>query len=114
MARFSLSTGTQLIAERTLGTVMPSGEDAITSVVFQIWSATGGFSTIPRIAVEDTAQTPINVQYYNVQTGSPVAAGTPITANGIYAVYAPCCEISLVTSAGTATCEADRVYGRAF
>lgn len=114
MARKLLSAGTQTIAERTLGTVMPSGEDAVCSVVFQIWSAAGGFSTIPRIAVEGSNQTSVNVAYYNVTTGAYINAGTAITANGIYAVYAPGCLVQLVTSAGTATCEANRVYGRVF
>lgn len=114
MARFNLSTGTQLVASHIMGSVMPSGEDAISSCVFQIWSPAGGFSTIPRIVIEDAGQTPVNVQYYNVATGATITGGTAITAAGIYAVYAPGCQVSLVTSAGTATCEAQRVYGRVF
>lgn len=114
MARKALATGTQLLAERTMGTVMPSGEDAITSVVFEIFNPAGGFSMIPRIDIEEAAQTPINVQYYNVATGNPIVGGTPITAAGIYAVYAPGCKVYAVTSAGTASCEVQRVYGRAF
>lgn len=114
MARKLLSTGTQLLAERTMGTVMPSGEDAITSVVFEVFNLAGGFSGLPRIDIEEAAQTPINCQYVNVATGNPVAAGTPITAAGIYAVYAPGCKVYMTTSAGTATCEVQRVYGRVF
>lgn len=114
MARKALSAGTQTIAERTMGTVMPSGEDAICSVVFQIWDAAGGFSTIAKIAVEGSDQTGVNVQYYNVATGANLAAGVAITTNGIYAVYSPGCEVLLTTSAGTASCEVQRVYGRVF
>ena len=114
MARKALATGTQLLAERTMGTVMPSGEDAITSVVFDIQSPAGGFSMIPRVAVEESPATPVNVQYYNLTTGASITGGTAITAAGIYAVYAPGCKVYAVTSAGTATCEAQRVYGRVF
>jgi hypothetical protein len=114
MARKALSTGTQTIAERGLGTVMPSGEDAVASVVFQVFGAAGGFSSIPAIAVEESGQTGTNVQYYNVATGANLTAGTAITADGIYAVYAPGCKVFMVTSAGTATVEAQRVYGRVF
>lgn len=114
MARKLLSAGTTVIAQRTMGTVMPSGEDAVVSVVFQIWDAAGGFSTKPQIVVEDSGQSGTDVQYYNVATGANLAAGVAITANGIYAVYAPGCVVQLVTSAGTATTEAQRVYGRVF
>jgi hypothetical protein len=43
-----------------------------------------------------------------------LATGTQLLAAGIYAVYAPGCKVYAVTSAGTATCEVQRVYGRAF
>lgn len=114
MAAFALSTGTQLISSRGSGAVSASGEDALASVVFQVWNAAGGFSSIPGVSVENSGQSPTNVQYFNVLTGATIAAGTPITAAGIYAVYAPSCRVSLVTSAGTANCEAQRVYGRVF
>ena len=114
MARKALATGTQLLAERTMGTVMPSGEDAVTSVVFEVFNLAGGFSMIPRVDLEEAAQTPYNVLYWNLLTQAPIAAGTPITTAGIYAVYAPGCKVYAVTSAGTATCEVQRVYGRAF
>jgi hypothetical protein len=113
MARKVLAVGTQVIAQRTMGTVMPSGEDAVVSVVFQV-SAASSLSTIPAVAVEESGIAPSNIQYVNILTGNPVAAGTPITANGIYGVYAPGCVVSLVTSAGSATVEAQRVYGRVF
>lgn len=113
MARKVLAVGTQVIAQRTMGTVMPSGEDAVTSVVFQV-SAASSLSTLPALAVEESGITPSNVQYVNLLTGNPVPLGTPITANGIYGVYAPGCVVSLVTSAGSATVEAQRVYGRVF
>jgi len=113
MARKVLGVGTQVIAQRTMGTVMPSGEDAVVSVVFQVYSA-AALSTVPAVAVEESGQTPTNIQYVNLLTGNPVAAGTPITANGIYGVYAPGCVVSLVTGAGSAVVEAQRVYGRVF
>jgi hypothetical protein len=114
MARKALATGTQLLAERTMGTVMPSGEDGVTSVIFQITSPAGGFSMIPAVAVEESGAAASNIIYMNLLTQGVVAAGTPITAAGIYAVYAPGCKVYAVTSAGTATCEVQRVYGRAF
>ncbi len=73
------------------------GDDIVGSVVFEISSAAGGFSSIPSINVPPssstgTATTPTNCQYINLSTGAISAAGTAITANGVYAVYAPGCE----------------------
>lgn len=113
MATFALSSGTQLVAQRSLGGVNASGDDAIFTAIIQITNAAGGFSCIPRVAAEESGATPASVLYYNVLTNAPIAAGTAITADGIYAVYAPGCRISLVTSAGTATAFVQRVVGRA-
>jgi hypothetical protein len=114
MARKALATGTQLLAERTMGTVMPSGEDAVVSVVFDIQDPAGGFSMILAVAVEESPATPANIIYLNLLTQAPIAAGTPITAAGVYAVYAPGCKVYAVTSAGTAIAQVQRVYGRVF
>lgn len=115
MASIALSTGTQTIAQRTAAQFGPGGEDVVASVVFQIVNAAGGFSTIPRIRAEEATSAPVNVQYFNVQTGATIAGGTTITADGIYAVYAPGCQVALVTSAGTATAiVSPRILGRVF
>ena len=100
MARKALATGTQLLAERTMGTVMPSGEDAVVSVVFDIQDPAGGFSMIPRAAVEESPATPANIIYYNVLAGSPVAAGTTITAAGTSPISA---HDGAITSAAATT-----------
>ena len=111
MARFSLAVGTATIAQRTLGARNAGGEDEVTSCVFQIWNVAGGFSTIPNLLVEGSGQAGVNVHYVNMATGDVQDAGTAITAAGIFAVFAPGCQVQLTTSAGTATCEALRVVG---
>lgn len=113
MATFSLSAGTQLVAQRAMGGVNANGDDAVFTAIVAIANAAGGFSCIPRVAAEESGITPVNCLYYNLLTGAPIAGGTPITADGIYAVYAPGCRVSLVTSAGTATAYVQRVVGRA-
>lgn len=111
MARFSLAAGTVTIGQRSLGSDNAAGEDSIASVVFQIWSPAGGFSTLPRLALEGSGQAAADVHYVNLLTGDTADAGTAITTAGIYGVLAPGCVVQLVTSAGTASCEAFRVIG---
>lgn len=115
MATVALASGTQVLTRRGTRAIGSQGEDVVSSVVFEIQSAAGGFSSIPRIRLEESTATPVNVVYFNVQTGAQIAGGTAITANGIYAVYAPGCQVSMVTSAGTATAlVSPRIYGRVF
>ncbi len=111
MARFSLAEGTVTIGQRALGGGNAAGEDQIASVVFQIWSPAGGFSTLPKVTLEGSGQAAANVHYVNLLTGDTNDAGTAITTAGIYGVLAPGCVVQLVTSAGTAICEAFRVIG---
>jgi len=90
------------------------GNSVVGSVVIQVSASAGGFSSIPRIALDGLAVaiTGQNAAYTNVLTNAAVAAGTPITADGIYAVFAPGSVAELITSAGTATVDVNVVYGR--
>jgi len=101
------------LAASAATTLHNGGDDVVTSVVFQVSSASS-LSTIPRAAVDGSGQTPANVAYYNVLTGATVSAGTAITANGVYAVYAPGCVVDVNTSAGSATVDIQRLIGKAF
>lgn len=115
MATIALAAGTTTLTQAPFSQFGGSGEAVVSSVVFQIQSAAGGFSTIPRIRAEESTAALANVQYFNVQTGATIAGGTAITADGIYAVYAPGCQVALVTSAGTATAVVSpRILGRVF
>ena len=111
MARFSLSTGTTTIGEKGIGGTMPNGEDRVASIIFQIWDTAGGFSAIPKIRMQGAGQTGQDMHYYNLLDGSEVNGGSAITGAGLFGVFAPECDVQLVVSAGTATCEARRVIG---
>lgn len=111
MARFALAEGTTTIGARGLGGGNASGEEPVASVVFQIWGTAGNFSAIPKVRMEGTGQTAANIHYYNMLDGSEKNGGTAIEAAGIFGVFAPGCDVQLVVSAGTATCEAVRVTG---
>lgn len=92
---------------------LASGEDAIVnSIVFSVSAAAGGLSMIPQIALGDSGDAAVNVQYINLATGAISAAGTPITANGLYGVFAPGCDVTLLPSAGTGTVKWRVVAGR--
>lgn len=76
----------------------------IGTVVFQIVGTTWAGNAVPQIrmggpqAASDAglgASTLKNCSYVNVSTGAQVAAGTAITADGIYAVTAPGVEVVL-------------------
>lgn len=93
------------------------------STVFQLANQSS-LSAIPRITMIQAAAakagpglplvTGTNVQYLNLATGAVLSAGTAITTNGIFAVYAPGCQVELITSAGTADCYVQHVLGRVF
>ena len=88
------------------------GDEVVTSVVFQI-SGASSLQTTPRISLDGSSATPTNCQYINVATGAVSAAGTLITADGVYGVYAPASRVQLNTTVGSATlCQAKVVYGR--
>lgn len=102
----------------------PGTTDVVSSCIFQILNVAGSFSGIPRITVQGASSlksgpgvplaTGINVQYVNLATGAVSAAGTAITANGIYGVYCPGCQVEIISSAGTADCYVQHVAGRVF
>ena len=89
------------------------GDEAVVSTAFHITSASS-LSCVPQIAVDSSNATLTNCQYVNLATGAVSAAGTALTANGVYAIYHPGCYCALNVTAGTATCFVQRVYGRAF
>lgn len=87
------------------------GDEVVGSVVFEV-TAASSLSTIVSVQVEGSGSTPTNCQYINMATGAVSAAGTAITANGVYGVYSPGCAVTLTTSAGTATVFVQRLFGR--
>lgn len=102
----------------------PGEVGIVSSCIFEIANQ-ASLSTIPRIRVIDQAAqgaagpgvpptASINVQYINLASGAVVAAGTAITANGIYGVYCPGCAVDLITSAGTGDVQVQHVVGRVF
>ncbi len=89
------------------------GEDTVCSVVFEVSSAVS-LSTIPRIGISPSGTTMQNVQYVNFATGAVLAAGTAITANGVYGVYSAGCRVDLISTTGSADVSAYMIYGRVF
>lgn len=89
-----------------------TGTDETGVIVFQIVGASSLACDV-RARVQGSGETPINVAYYNVASNinTVVAAGTDITADGIYLVRAPGCEVGIVASAGTATAVVNRLRG---
>jgi hypothetical protein len=118
------STGVTGIAGTQL--IDPGTDDLVSSCVFQVANLAGSFSTIPRITLRAAVAlagaagagaplvTGTNAQYINLASGAVSAAGTAITANGIYAVYCPACQVELISSAGTADVFVNHVAGRVF
>jgi hypothetical protein len=99
-------------------------DGVIASCIFEV-SGVASLSAIPRIRVIDQSAsgaagpgTPptasINAQYINLASGAIAAAGTAITAAGVYAVYCPGCAVDVITSAGSADVWVQPVVGRAF
>jgi hypothetical protein len=71
------------------------GAEMVTSVVFQV-TGTFSVSLTPKARVVGNAQAAaINLEYVNLATGTPVAAGTAITTTGLFAVKAGGLTISL-------------------
>lgn len=102
----------------------PGETGVISSCIFEIANV-ASLSTIPRIRVIDQSASgadgpgvpptaSINAQYINLASGSVSAAGTAITAAGVYAVYCPGCAVDLISSAGDGDVHVQHVIGRAF
>lgn len=114
-----------LIGSPVAGTqvIDPGSDDLVSSCVFQIANA-NAFSAIPRLTVRNAmangirGQLPLvtgqNVTYQNLLTGAVLAAGTALTANGIYTVFCPGCQVEMIISAGSADCVPTHVAGRVF
>lgn len=82
-------------------TDMGGGADTVTSMVFQITGTWTG-NLVPEVRVVGLAQANSQpVIYTNYLTGATVAAGTAITANGIYAVKCGGVTVSFVSTSMT-------------
>lgn len=103
----------------------PGVPGIVSHSVFQVANLAASFSTIPRIRVIGQAVSgasgpgapptaSINAAYMNMATNTPVAAGTAITANGIYGVNCSECAVDLITSAGNADVTVLHGVGRLF
>jgi hypothetical protein len=84
-------------------TDLGAGGDAVASLVFQVTGTWTGNLT-PKARAQGVAQaSSVNVAYVNLATGADVAAGTAITANGLFAVKAGglVVSLSMASFAGT-------------
>lgn len=91
--------------------VATGSDEVIASIVFEVSSASS-LSMLPKASLNGSNTTPANICYTNILTGATVAAGTAITADGIYAVFAPNCYVTLTASSGTATVDWSLVAGK--
>lgn len=87
------------------------GDQIVASIVFEV-SSQSSLSMKTQLNVGGSGTTPADCVSYNVLTGAPIAAGTAIAANGVYAVFCPGSQLSLTPSAGTATVDWAVVYGK--
>jgi len=89
------------------------GNEVVSSVVFQV-TAASSLSMVVKATLDDTANATANIQYINLLTGAVQSAGTAITANGIYGVFAPAMLVGVTPSAGSCTLDVSRIAGRVF
>ena len=97
----------------TANIVIGAGGDVDNSlVVFEVTSAVTLAMDV-RTLVSGSGATPADTAYLNLRSAPRtfVAAGTDITANGIYGVFAPGLTVSVVPSAGTCTLTVVTVQG---
>ena len=87
------------------------GDEIAASIVFEISSASS-LSFTPQLCLGGSGNTPADCAAYNVRTGATVPAGTAITADGVYAVYVPGCQLYLKPTAGTAVVDWAVVFGK--
>lgn len=88
-------------------------DEIVTSVVFEVSSASS-LSMLVQMKLKGNATTPANVQYVNLLTGAVAAAGTALTADGVYGVFCPGCQVSVKPSSGTATVNVMTLAGKVF
>lgn len=89
-----------------------SGDNGIVcSVIFQV-TAASSLSMVTNILLAGSGNSSVNCQCVNIATGAVTPAGTAITANGVYGVFAPGCGVTVTPSAGTCTIDACVVAGR--
>ena len=82
-------------------------------IVFEI-SAASSLSCVPKLQVNADGVGPTQCFYYNLLADPRTAINpgtTPITANGVYMVYAPGCAVYLTPSAGSGTASWKSVQG---
>lgn len=84
--------------------VASPGNVGLGVVVFEV-SAASGLAMVPQTQENGSGTTPASCAYYAMLSDprTIIAAGTPITANGIYAVLAPGMAVYLTPSAGSCT-----------
>lgn len=109
LALSSTGTNTDTAGTWQLGS---GGNDVVASTIVEISSVAGGFSGKFYIQGLGSAATAITARCLSLQDGSITANNVAITANGVYAVFAPACRVTLVVTAGTATGKAWTVAGR--
>ena len=87
-------------------------DEIIGSIVFEVSASTAAFSVLPKAALGGSGTTAANIAYKNLLTGASVAAGTAITADGVYGVFCPAMVVGLTASSGTATVDWAVVAGK--
>lgn len=82
-----------------------TGEMGADWIIFQISGSSGDFSSTPQAKLDGAAGDPAVTCYYNflVDHKVTIAPGIPITANGVYGVFAPEMSLYMLTTQGTAS-----------
>lgn len=96
----------------TVRRTLTVGDPAIVSRVrFQVTGASSLAMDVQGAMGPDADATYVDMAYTNVGTNTAVAAGTDITANGIYEVDASALTIALLPTAGKAQITYDVLLG---
>lgn len=84
--------------------VASPGNVGLGVVVFEV-SAAASLSMVPQTQENGSGTVPASCAYYDLLADprTIIAAGTPITANGVYGVLAPGMAVYLTPSAGSCT-----------
>lgn len=98
------SSRNQVLLSGTAAQVIASMGDLAGFIVFEV-SAASSFSAVPQLHVDGDNVGPTSCFYFNMLADPRTAINftTPITANGIYAVWAAGCTLYLTPTAGTAS-----------
>lgn len=94
--------------------VIGAGGPEVSCVVFQITGTLTSVSMVPKVWANGlTSAAKTAIEYVNLVTGVTVAAGTAITAAGLYAIRATGMVVALdmTYTSGTALCTASSCLG---